>query len=113
LKNLSPFLKNDSAVFDQPWHAQVLAVADGLVQSGLFSANQWAAALGQQRHEAETQQKPDTAETYYHCALAALETLLSQNSGVDRATINQRSAIWARAYLATPHGQPVLLEAGE
>ena len=110
---VSPFLQNDSAVFHEAWHAQVLAVADGLVQSGLFSSNQWSNALGQQRAQAKAQQKPDTAQTYYHCALAALETLLAENSAVDQSAINTRSAAWARAYQATPHGKPVLLSAGE
>jgi hypothetical protein len=32
--------------FDEAWQAQVLAIADSLVQNGMFSAGAWSEALG-------------------------------------------------------------------
>ena len=32
--------------FAEPWQAQALAMADILIQSGLFSASSWSEALG-------------------------------------------------------------------
>ncbi len=106
---IMPFQRDDKTIFDEPWHAQVLAVADGLLQSGQFSPDQWATALGAARKSAELRNDPDIAETYYQCALSALETLLAQRSKISIQAISQRSEAWAQAYLKTPHGQPVLL----
>ena len=33
-------------VFDEPWQALALALADTMVKAGLFSVTQWAEALG-------------------------------------------------------------------
>lgn len=98
--------------FDEPWQAQVLAIADTMVTNGKFTATQWAETLGAALRQAETSGAPDTAETYYTAALNALETLVDQETPIDGASLQRRKDQWARAYLATPHGSPVLLKAG-
>ena len=45
--------------------------------------------------------------------LAALEGLLDGGAIVSAPDLNSRRDIWARAYVATPHGHPVLLSAGQ
>ena len=97
--------------FDEPWQAQVLAVADSLVQSGLFSAGAWSAALGAELKRADEEGAVDNQETYYRCALNALEALVAENSEIDRKAMQGKSDDWERAYLSTPHGQPVELPA--
>jgi len=70
--------------FDEPWQAEVLAIADTLVQNGMFSASAWSNALGKALNQAQT-------------------------SGASDAMIGKRED-WERAYLSTPHGQPVNLK---
>lgn len=94
--------------FSEPWHAQVLALADTLVAAGRFSARDWAEALGARLAEAAAAGAEDTEETYYTCALAALESL-SAKAGIAEADLKKRKADWKAAYLRTPHGKPVFL----
>lgn len=94
--------------FSEPWHAQVLALADGLVQAGHITATDWANLLGAQIKAANDAGAPDTEITYYTAALAALEQA-GQAVGIDAGALEQRRAEWEAAYLRTPHGQPVTL----
>jgi len=102
----------DAPVFAEPWHAQVLAVAHGLSASGLFSASDWATALGAALRDGEARGEPDTDETYYAAALTALERLVAERSPATGVALAGRIEAWRRAYLATPHGKPVELAAG-
>ena len=102
----------DAPVFAEPWHAQVLAVAHGLSVSGLFSAGDWATALGAALRESEARGEPDTDETYYAAALIALERLVAARSPLTGDAHPARIEAWRRAYLRTPHGKPVELSAG-
>jgi len=108
---VAPFQSDDGPVFDEPWHAQVLALADTMVQAGHFSAGDWATALGAALQAATDRAVPDNAQTYYECAAAALETLVARHTTIGAATIDARKSAWERAYTATPHGQPVTLSA--
>ncbi len=94
--------------FNEAWHAEVLALADTFVKAGHFTANDWAETLGAALAEADAQGAADTEETYYKCALNALETL-SQQAGIAAADLTERKADWEAAYLRTPHGKPVIL----
>jgi len=94
-------------VFDEAWQAQALAMADCLVRGGLFSGGQWAETLGVAVREQE-----DTTEGYYRAVLSALERLLDQGP-LPNDEVEARRDAWARAYEATPHGQPVELENAE
>jgi len=96
-------------VFEEPWQAQVLAMADSLVQAGRISASDWADALGTELARAEAAGRPDTTATYYVAALAALENLATQATAITAEDLATRKAEWTRAYEATPHGQPVTL----
>jgi len=108
---VSPFQADDGPVFDEPWHAQVLALADTMVQQGHFSAGEWAAGLGAALKQAADGGAPDTAQTYYQCAVTALETLVARRTDIQPQAMEQRKRAWASAYRATPHGQPVRLQA--
>lgn len=107
-----PFAPRDD-VFQEAWHAQTLALADTMVNAGHFSANDWAKTLGAALKAADANGEPDNTETYYHCAIDALETLVAKGTSIDQPTMTDRKDKWERAYLATPHGRPVKLEAGE
>lgn len=99
-------------MFDEPWQAQVLAIAFGLAEKRVFSSAQWSQALGAELRTAADAGKPDNQETYYAAALAALEKLVAAHGGVSGDNLNDRTEAWRRAYQRTPHGQPVKLGAG-
>jgi nitrile hydratase accessory protein len=96
-------------VFDEPWQAQVLAMADALSKSGTFTSTEWSQALGEELRRAE-EEAPDNTANYYEAALKALERLLTRAGITTSEIISERRDAWVRAYLATPHGQPVRLE---
>ncbi len=105
--SLEPLVRRDNdPVFDEAWQAQVLGLADCLVREGVFTASDWAETLGVTVREQE-----DTTEGYYRAVLSALERLLDQGA-VPGVEIEARRDAWARAYEATPHGEPVELQAG-
>lgn len=110
---LPPLVREeDEPVFDQPWQAQVLAMADTLTEQGHFSASEWSASLGEELRRAEAAGMPDTPDTYYTAALVALEHLTAAGGAISDSAIEERVATWRRAYENTPHGQPVELSAG-
>ena len=91
--------------FAEPWHAQTLATAHALIRAGHLTQSDWAAALGAALEDATASGAPDTEETYYLCALKALETV----SPLDDLALADRKSAWEAAYRRTPHGQPVTL----
>ena len=99
-------------VFDEPWQAQVLAIADTLSKSGAFTAMDWSTTLGEELRRAEADGAADNATTYYEAALKALERLMVRCGIATSEVISDRRDAWIRAYLATPHGQPVKLGNG-
>ena len=108
---LKPLLSTDGdPVFDEPWQAQALAMADSLVQAGMFAAGAWSDALGQALKHAEARGDPDNQDTYYACVLLALENLVAGNSEIDQKAMAGKRRDWEAAYLSTPHGQPVGLK---
>jgi nitrile hydratase accessory protein len=98
--------------FDEPWQAELLAIAQQLVERGMFSAGEWSEALGAERRRDAESGRPDDQRSYYEAALRALEVLTLRAGALTEATIDRRQEQWHRAYEATPHGDPVLLEAG-
>lgn len=107
---LKPLASQDgAAVFDEAWQAEALAIADTLVQSGLFTATRWSQALGDALRQAEADGAADDQQTYYQCVLSALETLIAEHSDIDRSSMDRMRHDWEQAYRATPHGQPVKL----
>jgi nitrile hydratase accessory protein len=106
---IAPTRPDDGPLFAEPWQADVLAMADALRAGGLFTAGDWASALGAALRQAADHGAPDTAETYYRCALAALEALLSRHAPEIAGRMSERVSAWREAYLNTPHGRPVEL----
>ena len=111
--NELPALPRDEAgpVFNEPWEAQAFALAVRLSESGYFSWSQWAEALAQEIEAARQGGDPDLGDTYYQHWLKALERICTDTGLVGQAALQQRKALWRRAYLNTPHGQPVTLSA--
>jgi len=95
--------------FDEPWQAQLLALADTLARGGSFTPAAWSDALAAALRRAAAVGAPDTAATYYQAVLEALEGLLTTSGALTTDDLAARRATWEHAYATTPHGQPVEL----
>lgn len=95
--------------FQEPWQAQALATALGLQEAGVITATEWSDALGIAIQRAQSAGDPDKGDTYYLHVLDALETLLHEKNLLSAEELSTRKAQWKKAYLITPHGQPVTL----
>lgn len=105
---VAPLRSDEGPLFAEPWQAEVLAIADALLGRGLFTAADWASALGAALAEAGHHGAPDTPATYYRSALVALEQLLAQHAPEISRLMPDRISAWRRAHLDTPHGEPVV-----
>ena len=101
----------DGPVFREPWEAQAFAVAVSLMEAGHFTYAEWAEGLTQEINKAQQQGDPDLGDTYYEHWLNALEQVCRAKELVLSADIVERAEQWRRAYLNTPHGQPIELSA--
>ena len=106
-----PELPRDSEgpVFREPWEGQAFAMAVTLHRHGLFTASEWAAALGQEIKNAQAAGDPDTGATYSRHWLNALERLVAEKQLASPDTLSRYRAAWARAAERTPHGAPITL----
>ena len=95
--------------FREPWEVQALAVANGLIAAGAFTAAEWAETLGQEIRKAQGAGDRDDGSTYYLHVLAALESLARKKRLTDNNEMFARKQAWIEAYERTPHGQPVIL----
>jgi nitrile hydratase accessory protein len=102
---------NDGPVFREPWEAQAFAMALALHQRGLFTWNEWAAALAAEIKRAQANGDPDTGETYYRHWLATLENLVAEKGVASPETLLRYHDAWDHAADRTPHGQPIELTA--
>jgi nitrile hydratase accessory protein len=108
-----PALPHDKKgpVFNEPWEAQAFALALRLSELGYFTWAEWAEVLSQEIKAAQAQGDPDLGNTYYQHWLKALERLCAAKNLVGDADMERRKEEWRRAYLNTPHGQPIELSA--
>lgn len=97
-------------VFDEAWQAQLLAMVDQMMSAGVFSNSLWSATLGENLKQAEANGMADDIDTYYAAVLKTFETLLEASTDVSANIIIDKQQAWERAYLSTPHGQPVILK---
>lgn len=110
---VKPLVSHDNdPVFQEAWHAQTLALAATLVDSGHFTAPEWTQALADALAAPKVQFAADEPGTYYNAALSALEHLLHNKNQLPVADVDNRTEAWRQAYLHTPHGSPVELGAG-
>jgi nitrile hydratase accessory protein len=103
--NLHP--EDVSRVFDEAWQAQAFALAVHLSETGHFTWPEWSAALAEEIQAAAARGDPDSG--YYAHWLRALEQLCARKGLVAATALAERKEDWRRAYLHTPHGQPVEL----
>lgn len=100
----------EGPVFAEPWQAQAFALVVELQAQGVFSAEEWAQALGAEIRQAVAASGCRDGSDYYERWCEALEHLLIAKGLASHAGVDALAASWARAAEATPHGQPIRLE---
>jgi nitrile hydratase accessory protein len=101
----------DGPVFGEPWQARAFALALALHEAGLFTWNEWAAALAEEIRRAQGAGDADTGETYYNHWLATLEKLIATKGTASPEQQRCYRDAWDHAADRTPHGQPIELKA--
>ncbi len=104
-------LSDPVAPFAEPWHAQIFALTHKLAQAGHYSWPEWAERFALARAQSASLHAPDLEATYYDDWLKTFEQLLLDKGLADRASIERMKQAWTQAYLDTPHGEPVMLQA--
>lgn len=96
-------------VFTEPWHAQVFALTVHLNETGHFAWPDWTARFSKTLAEHGLHRDLDGGDDYFTAWLATLEALLADQGRAPPPEVEELRAAWERAYLDTPHGQPVRL----
>lgn len=95
--------------FSEPWQAQVFAVTVHLNEAGHFTWPDWAARFSETLKRHGLQKELDGGEDYFNAWLETLEAFLEDMGLSEAAEVARVKQDWERAYLSTPHGQPVTL----
>ena len=98
-------------VFAEPWHTQVFAITVKLSEAGHFTWPEWTERFGEYLKRASDDGAPKDGSAYYDTWLAALESLLIERKIASETQLRELKSAWTEAYLDTPHGQPVKLNA--
>lgn len=102
-------------VFFEPWQAKAFALTLSLHEQGVMSWSEWAEALGRACADCalpQTASAADHAGAYFTAWLRALEDVLQARSILSSDLLDETAETWQRAAEATPHGKPILYEAG-
>lgn len=99
----------EGPVFREPWEAQAFALTVSLHEAGLFTWDEWAACLSTEIANAQSIGDPDLGDTYYRHWQKALERLVAEKGAAPDEELEARVDAWRRAYLNTPHGEPIEL----
>lgn len=95
--------------FSEPWHAQVFAMTVALNEAGHFSWPDWATRFSQTLAQHGLDKELDGGEDYFNAWLETLEAMLADTAQAAPEDVERFRADWERAYLRTPHGEPVRL----
>jgi nitrile hydratase accessory protein len=98
-----------SASFSEPWQAQLFAVTLQLSRQGAFTWAQWVEVFSSEIAAHPQGETESVEDAYFRQWFAALEQMLLQ-LGIEPDDISDTQLHWKRSYLATPHGQPVVLD---
>lgn len=95
--------------FSEPWHAELFAVTHSLAGADHFEWNDWSAHFSTALRTADEAGAPKDGSTYYEIWLAAFEQYLVSHNLADATGLRELKQAWTDVYLATPHGEPVVL----
>lgn len=103
----------EEPVFAAPWQARTFALVVSLHRSGCFDWNEWVETLVAEIQASPERPDESPNDAYYRQWQAALETIVARKGLAAPAELQARTEAWRRAYLRTPHGQPVELFTGD
>ncbi len=96
-------------VFEEPWHAQVFALTVHLNEAGHLDWPDWAARFGATLKAHGVDRDLNGGSDYFAAWLETLEAVLAERAMTDAESLATLKTAWERAYLSTPHGEPVVL----
>jgi nitrile hydratase accessory protein len=99
-------------VFAQPWHATAFGLVVTLHRSDVFTWPEWVAAYARRDRLSPDREDEPVEDGYYRRVVETLQDILAASGAVPPEALAEMEEAWRRAYLATPHGQPVELENG-
>ena len=95
------------ARFEEPWHAQVFALAVALNEAGHFTWPEWTELFGANLQTLRAANNLTGDEGYYVAWVSALEQMMIQKDIVAPDALTSMKSLWTEAFLNTPHGAPV------
>ena len=95
--------------FDEPWQADLFALTVALNEAGHFGWSDWAAAFGAILANHGRDRTLDGGADYFAAWLETLECFVAERGLAAASDVDEIRTAWERAYLETPHGQPVRL----
>ena len=105
--------RNDEGpVFREPWEAQAFALALSLNERGVFSWNEWAAALGDEIKKAQARRRSRYRRDLLSSLARDARAHRRRKRPHRRASSRTRDA-WEHACARTPHGTPIKLGTGD
>lgn len=105
-----PFINtsHEDIVFQSPWHSQLFAITVQLSEQGNFLWTEFVEIFGESLNQARLKiQSLDGNDNYFNCWLNALEKIIVDKNIGSFQNLSLLKENWRKAYLATPHGQPV------
>ncbi|CAO3441003.1 nitrile hydratase accessory protein [Azospirillum endophyticum] len=96
-------------LFEKPWQAEAFALVVELYKGGRFTWPEWVDLFSAEIKASPAMAGESVNDAYYRQWWAALERMVSSRGLVAKGEIPARAEEWRRAYLNTPHGQPILL----
>jgi hypothetical protein len=98
-------------VFRKPWHAQISAIVHALKEAGAFSTVEWSNTLGAERARQSDSGLADAADSYFIAVLDSVLQVLDAKDPSLATDFRATTDAWRSAYLSTPHGHPIELQA--
>lgn len=99
----------DGRTFDHPWQAHAFSLTVQLYKDGRFTWDEWVRIFSAEIEAAPALPGESVNDAYYRQWVKALEVLITQLGIAPQDQLAARAEEWRRAYLNTPHGQPILL----
>jgi len=97
-------------VFSEPWQAELFAITQVLVSKGCFTWSDWTDHFTDAVKTADKSDKLFDGSAYYNVWLSALEGFLVSRCLADIKSLGELKDRWVKAYISTPHGEPVKLD---
>ena len=97
-------------VFEEPWHAQVFAITVALNEAGVFQWTDWAHQFSTTLKQHGLNRDLNGGSDYFHAWVETLEVFLTDQKIALPDELQVLKSAWERAYLQTPHGQPVKIQ---